>query len=217
MRDKEKPPTGCRTPTPTSASVRILAGYGAHLRFGHARGAHGGARLIVTESAAHARRHALHGLLDEALHAVEAILLVSFGGFLWPLRHVRGRAAEALDHVDRRDVRRRGFPNLDAPGEADVALPELDAVVKMQETAEGVPTLFRNGGHRLDDDLAAVQAGEAEHVLVGGLVGTIQLSDEEVQHEDDGGYDVEDHGYHHCRIGSDLVVVRSREHAEGYH
>mmetsp|Transcript_97479 Transcript_97479/g.257562 ORF Transcript_97479/g.257562 Transcript_97479/m.257562 type:complete len:317 (-) Transcript_97479:360-1310(-) len=200
---------------PSGASVRRPTV--AALQNRNTRVAHRGAGVLAAAAAlACLAGHPLHGFLNEALHAIEAVILVeACASLLGPLRAGSGRTSEALDHVYRGDVQGGLLPNLHAAGQADVSLAELDTVLKPQGAAEALPAPCRHGRHRLDYDLAAVQAGEAEHVLVGGLVGTIQLSDEEVQQEDDGGDDVDDDGYHQGWGIHQLVVARAVDHAEG--
>mmetsp|Transcript_1966 Transcript_1966/g.5531 ORF Transcript_1966/g.5531 Transcript_1966/m.5531 type:complete len:251 (-) Transcript_1966:1658-2410(-) len=181
------------------------------------RAEQGGSAGLRVVPAASTTSATLHGPLDELLHALEAVLvLVLVGARLGPLRRWGRRAAEAADHVDRRDVGRRGLEELHASGEADVAFAELHALVEAKHLEKSVPPRLRHRKHCLGDDLAAAQPGEANHVLIARHVGATQLGDKQVGQEDDTRDNIYQNPDQRERAVVQKIVAPPRKHREGH-
>mmetsp|Transcript_78240 Transcript_78240/g.201444 ORF Transcript_78240/g.201444 Transcript_78240/m.201444 type:complete len:281 (-) Transcript_78240:676-1518(-) len=159
---------------------------------------------------------ALHGLDDHPLHAGEAVLLVGLIRVVGrPRRRPRRGAAVAPDALGRCGVGAGRLQNLEAPGHAQVALAEGAGRLDVEALDEPLPAAGGHGGHALDDDLAAVQPREAQHVLVGGPVRAVQLRHQEVDQEDQDHNDVDGHGCQQQGVMAHEQEGLAAVHAQG--
>ena len=133
---------------------------------------------------------------NQLLQASEAVLKgVLKARLCRPGHRGGGGAPVAADGVHCGWVLPGGLRQLEAPGEAHVALLELEALLEAEAGQEAAPPPLRDLGQGRHDDGGSVQARVALHVGKDELVRLGQLSHKEVKKED-GNEDCEDRNRH---------------------
>mmetsp|Transcript_63628 Transcript_63628/g.152099 ORF Transcript_63628/g.152099 Transcript_63628/m.152099 type:complete len:238 (+) Transcript_63628:259-972(+) len=126
-------------------------------------------------------------------------------------------APVALDRVRGHRMRAGRLRDLNAPGQPDVALVELQLLIHAQGCGEAIPSLRRHVDHIVENDGAPIQPRIAEHVLEDAQVGAIELCDQEVQQEDGGTNHEYAHGEYELRLvqGLHLLAAEHSQHDAG--
>mmetsp|Transcript_32666 Transcript_32666/g.87699 ORF Transcript_32666/g.87699 Transcript_32666/m.87699 type:complete len:212 (+) Transcript_32666:416-1051(+) len=158
--------------------------------------------------------HHLCCLLDQLLHAVEAVVLVQIL-FLGPLVCHRRGPAKAANLFHSRRVQVRSFKDLNAARQSYITLVEFQRFLQLQVTHKLFPGRGRNFGHELDDYTNSRQASAPEHVHKNSIVSTGQLRHKQIHQEDNHTYHEHTENNEHQRPRLQSLVFFGCVHTQG--
>mmetsp|Transcript_31422 Transcript_31422/g.90163 ORF Transcript_31422/g.90163 Transcript_31422/m.90163 type:complete len:330 (-) Transcript_31422:1087-2076(-) len=152
----------------------------------------------------------LQRLLHQPLDLVVPLLLsplMALLGVLRPLRILCAGPTESLDTVRNHKVQVGLLHDLDAAWKPDVAFVELHPLVELQRLDEGLPLGLGRRLQHLNDDARTAQSRESHRVVVDGYIRAVQLRDQQVHQDHNGGSYKDEDSYQQGRLELQVPVV----------